>query len=140
MAELLGVVAGGAGLASLAFQLGESSIKIKRLYNLYQDAPKLLKDILEDLETFALVLHNLEKDRLQHDGADGVVVDRCVRTCDRAVAQIDAAVSKFELAMQKSNIKGRVRTALGQTSIGQLCDELERAKSSLIFAHQVYTR
>lgn len=139
MAELLGIVAGGAGLASLAVQLGESGFKIKRLYNSYQEAPKRLKDLSEDLENFSLTIRILERDRQQSTDVDRGIVDQCVRSCSRASAQVYAAVNRFEIAIKKSNIKGRVLTALGQTSIIQLCDDLERAKTSLIFAFNLYT-
>jgi len=52
MAEVvLGVVASGAGLASLAIQLFESAKKLKSFRDVVKNAPDLLDELILDLET-----------------------------------------------------------------------------------------
>ena len=47
---ILGVVAGGAGLASLSIQLAESAVKLKRLYHSMRNAPETLKEIADEIK------------------------------------------------------------------------------------------
>lgn len=58
---ILGVVAGGAGLASLSMQLAESANKLKRLYHSMKDAPSTLKEIADEIEIMSLSLRHLEQ-------------------------------------------------------------------------------
>jgi hypothetical protein len=60
---ILGVVAGGAGLASLSIQLAESAVKLKRLYHSMKDAPETLKEIADEIKIMSLSLKHLERHR-----------------------------------------------------------------------------
>lgn len=140
MAELLGVVSGGAGLASLAIQLLGSVREIRGLYRSFKDAPEFLEDTLSDLETFGHTLQELERDRQSHNAVNSETVGRCVRTCQRAVGRVRLAVTKLEAAMKKSKTRGRLSTAFQQPEVSQLSDELDKAKTSLAWAFELYNR
>lgn len=139
MAELLGIVAGGAGLASLAAQILTGGSKIRDIYTSYHEAPNRLKDLSDDMKVFAQYLHLLSKDLEQHDDAKHGIVDECLRLCSRASAVMSAAITKLEKGIDKSKPKGRLRGALASKSIEQLCDDLKRAKTSLALACDLYT-
>ena len=68
MAEVLGVVAGGAGLLSLSIQLLESAKKLKNFNDSVRNAPERLVTLGFELETLSLMLQQLEAHR-QRDGS-----------------------------------------------------------------------
>nr|POE63215.1 hypothetical protein CFP56_04118 [Quercus suber] len=138
MAELLGIIAGGAGLASLALQLGESAQRLRRLQKSFLDAPAILDDIAFELDTFSLMLQDLERNRQYHDSVDYRIVERCVRTCERSTGQIQSVASKLETTMRKSITRGRAHTAFELAHIDRLCNELDRSKTSLALSYQLY--
>lgn len=139
MAELLGIVAGGAGLASLAIQLGENARKLKKFYHNYKEAPEFLASISFELQTFALALRNVERDRQSLNLIDGETVDRCVQICHRACKEVQAVVSELEAASAQSSRRGKLTIALDHSSIIQRRNELDRARDSLAFAYQLYS-
>lgn len=136
MAELLGVVAGGAGLASLSAQILAGGNKIKDIYRSYHEAPNRLKDLSDDMKVFAQYLQLLSKD-LEQERSE--IVDQCVGVCSRASAAVFAAIAKFETGIQKSKFKGRMHVALASKNIAQFCEDLERAKTSLALACDLYS-
>lgn len=139
MAELLGVVAGGAGLASLSAQILAGGIKIKDIYMSYYEAPNRLKDLSDDMKVFAQYLQLLSRDLEQERSPDHDIVDQCVAVCSRASGAVFAAIAKFENGIQESKFKGRMHVALASKNIAQLCEDLERAKTSLALACDLYS-
>jgi hypothetical protein len=137
MAEIFGAVASGAGLISLAIQLLESSQKLKGFYNATKDAPQAVADLGFELETMSLSLRQLEVHRRGDVGGDGLL-GRCLLTCDRMVAKIEIAVSNMERQLQRSRNVGRLYAAFKEPDIRKLLEELEQAKSSMLFAYMSY--
>lgn len=136
MAELLGVIAGAAGLASLALQLGETSLKLKRLSHGYKQAPKILEDVTFEIETLGLLVLQVERQRAAHDTPDETTA-RCLTMCQKQLLRIRALVVKLEVVLQRSNKFGRLRVSLEEQDLRQLCDELEKTKSSLMLSCQL---
>jgi len=62
MAEVLGIVAGGAGLASLAIQILDDSQKIRELYAGIRDAPAEFKSLLDEIQLFGTALALFTRD------------------------------------------------------------------------------
>lgn len=138
MAEILGVVAGGAGLASLAIQLGENAHKLKKFYHNYKGAPEFLENVSFELETFALTLTRLERDRQSFDLLDDRIVDRCIQICRRACNEVQSAIDRLEAAAVKSARKGKLMAAMDRSSMMERRRELDSARNSLAFAYQLY--
>lgn len=120
MAEVFGAVASGAGLVSLAIQLAETAVKLKRLTDTARNAPQVLADHADDVETFSMILRQIEKDRVQHADLDASVVLRCVRKCQQGVARIVETTAKLETQIQRLRFMGRVVVALKQDGLQQL--------------------
>lgn len=139
MAEVFGIAAGAAGLASLSAQLLAGGTKVKDIYKSYHEAPNRLKDLSDDMTVFAQYIQLLCKDLEQEKSLKHDIVDQCVGVCFRATAAITATITKFENGIHKSTAKGRMRVALASKSLAQLCDDLERAKSSLALACELYS-
>ena len=60
MTEVVAAVASGAGIASLAIQLGDSAIRLRKLYQATKHAPKQLSNLAFEIETCGLLLQEVE--------------------------------------------------------------------------------
>ena len=128
---VLGVVSAGAGLVSLSIQLGESAMKLKRIYHAAKDAPATIQTLLLDLETMALALEQLEHHR-QHDGHHEKLMTRCMGRCQQCTQDVQQVVDKLEQSLMKhSRLRGRLYSAFKERDVKDLLEDLERAKSSL---------
>ncbi|KIW13553.1 hypothetical protein PV08_08741 [Exophiala spinifera] len=135
---ILGVVSAGAGLLSLSIQLGESAMKLKRIYNAAKDAPANLQTLLLDLETMALALEQLEHHR-RHDSHHEELMIRCIARCQQSTQVVQQVVDRLERSLTKhSRIRGRLYSAFKERDVKDLLDDLERAKTSLHIAYSMY--
>lgn len=139
MAELLGSLAGGAGLISLAIQLLESSQKLKAFYSASKDAPEAVEELGYELETMSLSLRQLESHR-RSDVSGDELLGRCILTCTKMTGKIKIAVSKMEHRLQRSRAVGAFRAAFKEPEIRKLLQDLEHAKSSILLAYMSYCR
>ena len=137
MAEIFGAVASGAGLISLAVQLLESSQKLKAFYDASKGAPQAVADLGFELETMSLSLRQLEFHR-RSDVLGDELLSRCYLTCSKMVGKIEIAVKKMERQLQRSRSMGRLYAAFKEPDTRKLLEELEQAKSSMLFAYMSY--
>lgn len=137
MAEVFAAVASGAGLASLAIQLLESSQKLKTLYDASKYAPRTISNLAFELETLSLQLRHLER-HCQHDHLDTELLDRCVAMCDTRTKKVQFVVDEIARYIRKSAGFGRVYTAFKEPEMRRLLEELEQAKGSLSLAYISY--
>ncbi|KAF4450625.1 cytochrome p450 oxidoreductase [Fusarium austroafricanum] len=79
MAELLGIVAGGAGLASLAIQLANGGQKLRHRYKDAKDLGNKLSWLCEDLEIMGKQLMQLETDTssILQQQLGPIMLERC---------------------------------------------------------------
>jgi hypothetical protein len=139
MAEIFGAVASGAGLLSLSIQLLESAQRLKGFYNATKNAPQTVADLSSELHTMSLSLRMLERHR-RDDILGEELLDRCTMTCTRMIGKIKSAVSKMERQLQRSRNVGRMFAAFKEPEMRRLLEEMEHAKSSMLFAYTVYCR
>ncbi|KAJ9609961.1 hypothetical protein H2200_006291 [Cladophialophora chaetospira] len=134
---VLGAVASGAGIISLSIQLAESALKLKRIYDAAKDAPRAISDIIDDLDTMAVALQQLEEHR-QPSYSSEALLARCIDRCKKCAAVIQRLVDKMEDSMKRHPKSGRLYSAFKQRDVKELLDSLERAKTSLQIAHTIY--
>jgi hypothetical protein len=139
MAEIFGAVASGAGLLSLSIQLLDSAQRLKGFYNATENAPQTVADLSFELRTMSLSLRLLERHR-RDDILGEELLDRCTMTCTRMIGKIKSAVSKMERQLQRSRYVGRMYAAFKEPEMRKLLEEMEHAKSSMLFAYTVYCR
>jgi hypothetical protein len=139
MAEIFGAVASGAGLLSLSIQLLESAQRLKGFHNATENAPQTVADLSFELRTMSLSLRMLERHR-RDDILSEELLDRCTMTCTRMIGKIESAVSKMERQLQRSRYVGRMYAAFKEPEMRKLLEEMEHAKSSMLFAYTVYCR
>lgn len=142
MAEVFGMAAGVAGMASLAIQLMESSRKLHALYHTSKDAPDTVNQLSFELTTLSKHILQLERMRHRPDGSCDTDCDemlsRCLYTCAMMSAKIKIAVDKVDCALQKSRFAGSLYMAFKEAEIRKLLEEMEQAKTSMILAHLQY--
>jgi hypothetical protein len=140
MAEvILGVVAGAAGLASLSIQLGESAIKLKRLYHSMRNAPETLTDIADEIEVMSLSLKHLERHRQSEShGAD--LLDRCIENCRSHTTKITLLTENISQKIDKASLTGRLYASMRERDLEKLLDDLARARSALHLIVDLYHR
>ncbi|KAE8451014.1 hypothetical protein EG329_005454 [Mollisiaceae sp. DMI_Dod_QoI] len=95
MAEVLAIVASGAGLASLAIQLADG---IDRLRNRYENLEKLRDNIgtlIEDLEIIVEQLHNLEVDHIEiiEFKVAPIALGRCQAGCKNVIRRLETLIA-----------------------------------------------
>jgi hypothetical protein len=98
MAELVGVVASGISIGTLAAQVASSLIKLNSLWNELHDAPDDIKDLIDEVEILNTTILDLED-----DGVSLVIgleqqqksrVD-CLRYCQAASNKMRLLVEKY---------------------------------------------
>jgi hypothetical protein len=140
MAELIGVVASGAGLASLAIQLGGSIIKLERFCSAVRTAHEDLRAVIFEVKTLGLVLRKIELDPVDaSSNMDPEIMQHCVQICQDAVARIENVAATLEASIQSQRIPGMIKTVLKEKQIQEMFQRLDRAKGTLMIAYQAYT-
>lgn len=138
MAEIFGAAASGAGLLSLAIQLGDCAVKLKSFYEEVEKAPKSLNWLSREIKTLALLLKQIDGARFENDLVDTDVLAQSIELCTECTEEIVEATNKLESIMRKYRAAGRVYSAFRLRDVTDLCANLERAKSSLVLAFQVF--
>ncbi|KAK5463065.1 hypothetical protein LTS15_002778 [Exophiala xenobiotica] len=134
---VFGAVSAGAGLLSLSVQLGESAMKLQRLYKAAKDAPSTIEGLLSELETMRLAMGQLEQHRC-HESHSEALITRCIAQCQQHVQRVRLLVDDLESRLAKHKVRGRLYTAFKERDVNELLGGLERAKSSLHFAYMMY--
>ena len=141
MAEAVATAASVAGLASLAIQLAESAVTLRRFYKSARRAREALEEIAFEIETFALALQDIGRSCTTSgsvDYANNSLLDRCIQTCEKRTKKVIAVVSEMEQLMSRSRSIGRIYVTVKEHDVQMLYNDLERAKSSLAVALTLY--
>lgn len=140
MAETVAAAASVAGLASLAIQLTESVSKLRRFYRSVRNAPDTSEELIDELETVALALREVERECTKRD-VEGVSPDllaRCVRSCERRAKRLQGVVDKMVRSQTRSRGLGNVHVALKEEDQQDILEDLDRTTSQdTIYAYSI---
>jgi len=135
--NILGVVAGGAGLASLSIQLAESAVKLKRLYHSMEDAPETLKEVADKLDIMSISLKHLERHRQSEThGTD--LLEQCIENCRSRTTKINLLTEKILEKLKKASMMGRLYAARQERDFDKLLGFMYHARSALHLAVTLY--
>ncbi|KEF57133.1 uncharacterized protein A1O9_07323 [Exophiala aquamarina CBS 119918] len=139
MAEVLGIVAGGAGLASLAIQILDDVQKIRELYNAIRDAPSEFQSLLDEIQLLSMVvsLFARESAQLKSDHEIAVAQSQIVRHCQGIHDELRPILAQLtnSLVSRKRSVSWiSVKSVFQRRKIDQMLMKLERAKSTLVLA------
>jgi hypothetical protein len=128
MAEVLAVVAGGAGLASLVIQLADG---IDRLRKRCEDLEKLrdnIGNLIEDLELIRLQLQDLESDHeeILEFMTGPIFLGRCQICCEEVIKRLDTLIVVIPIASSKGSKRRILRTLFKSKKWKKEFNELRR--------------
>jgi hypothetical protein len=114
MAEVLAVVASGAGLASLAIQLAEG---IRKLRTRCEDLKQLrdnIGNLIEDLEIINTQLQNLEAYHIEilEFTMGPIVLGRCRARCEDVIKKLEKLIAVIPIASLRGSKRRILRTLL----------------------------
>ncbi|KAH7319434.1 hypothetical protein BKA65DRAFT_102195 [Rhexocercosporidium sp. MPI-PUGE-AT-0058] len=143
MAEVLGTVASGFAIVSLAIQIAETIHKLKAFHSLMQSAPSDILLAIEELETLSMVLEDVDRsmqDQLFLDPRVKSAVMRSWRLCKGAVDGLVGLVGRLEegLGKGKGKIRAGFRVAMKKGEIDDFRKRIESAKTTMQLANQIY--
>jgi hypothetical protein len=149
MAEVVvGVVASGISIGTLAAQITSSIIKLKSYWDQIQDAPEDMRDLIEELEDLNQLLIDIEEDQRQNPMSN-LILDpssssRCLQHCKQGAARLKELTDSLSEDMKGSSKSKRkwasVKLVLKKDKIDRYRIKLQRVISLLNLSHQIYTR
>lgn len=143
MAEVLGVVASGMSVVSLAIQVAESINKLKAFYSLVQSAPTEILLLLDELETLSLILEDIDsstRDGLFLNPRVKVAVMRSYRLCRSSGEALARLAAELELGVNARKRRGGLKAAMKKEKIDELRKRLENTKVTMMLASQCYSQ
>lgn len=147
MAEvIIGVVASGITVGTLAAQITSSIIKIKGYWNQIQSAPEDVLDLMEELEIFSNLLTDIQDGQQPMSSliVDSNSTSRCLEYCKKAAEQLKNLTENLSVDLEARKWMPRkrasVKVVLKKDKIDRYKAQLERAFKLLTLAHQLYTR
>ena len=131
MAELLGLVSGGAGIASLAVQIGQAVVRLKELYDCMRNAPKEVTALVDELLLLARLL-----ERLRSDDDESDLWQECYEYCKRTRDTLSQLADQIATKLRTAKTRGRLKWVLNSDSIAKQREKLDSAKTLLLLAQQ----
>jgi hypothetical protein len=139
MAEI-GVIASGMGIASLAFQVADSILKLKEFLDNVKEAPEEIKYLIEEIDTLSILLSGLDADIPNKESElDSSSMRKCWVHCSRGLGILEAIVRELDMDIGKRRRIGSFKAVLKKGSIERLKDRLKSAQIMLLMAHQIYS-
>ena len=143
MAEVVGIIASGAGIATLGGQILESVFKLQQIFTDIRDAPEELKTILEEIAIVTNVLIDCsQQSRSSPIGTtQSGARDQALLYCETVCRSLFATVSEIEDGIRGPKFRSRwygFLAVLKAKKIANLVSRLERAKSTLALAQLMY--
>lgn len=114
---MLGLVSGGAGIASLSAQLLTSAQALKRFFADAKNAPAHLKALAFDIETMGMILKELDFQPVQCQGIAITLLDRCVSSVRSEVRVIERYVQRLNSRLKRHRLSGRLWAAFEDPEI-----------------------
>ena len=143
MAEVVGLLASGAGIASLGGQIFENIYKLQKMISAIQNAPQDVKVLLEEIA----IVTNVMVECLERPPPSGIgrgqreARDQALVHCGVACKHLFTTVSEIHDGISGSKYRSKwysLLTVLKAGKIAQLVARLEMAKTTLALAQLSY--
>ena len=132
MAEVLGAVASGISIVTLAAQIAASVVKLKSYWNQIKDAPEDIMLLIDELDDLRLLLCAIEKDQSRNPISspimDDTVASRCLEHCRRGADRLQNLVDELSTNIYASN---RLRSKWASTKVVLKKDDIKKYKTHL---------
>ncbi|KAM0139918.1 hypothetical protein ACHAP3_002979 [Botrytis cinerea] len=137
MAEVLGTVASGIGVAQLAGNLVSSIIKLKDYWDQIQDAPDDIGFLVREIDTHHLILRSILESQAKTTSSgrpSDTFLEHSLKLCEDSSNELNELVKALEKEMKSSN---KWRSKLGATKVVLKNDQLKRLKKRMKNASKV---
>ncbi|KAF7877049.1 uncharacterized protein EAF02_008269 [Botrytis sinoallii] len=137
MAEVLGTVASGIGVAQLAGSLASSIIKLKGYWDEIQDAPDDISFLAREIDSHHLILRSIleSQARITSSGrASDMFLEHSLKLCEDSSNELNELVKALGKEMNSGN---KWRSKLGATKVVLKKDQLKRLKKRMKNASKV---
>ncbi|KAF7948098.1 uncharacterized protein EAE97_003509 [Botrytis byssoidea] len=137
MAEVLGTVASGIGVAQLAGNLASSIIKLKGYWDEIQDAPNDISFLAREIDSHHLILRSILESQanITSSGrASDMFLEHSLKLCEDSSNELNELVKALGKEMNSSN---KWRSKLGATKVVLKNDQLKRLKKRMKNASKV---
>ena len=137
MAEVLGIVAGGIGIASFVVEIADSLIKLKDFAVSVKSAPEELKYLLQSVEDLNRILEDIgvRAQRFGFPDGENDIIDKSLVSCHRAAQDIHLVTKNLEEKILGGSQKARFKFAFQKQLLKGLRLRLEEAKQNVLLAH-----
>jgi len=140
MAELLGVVASGISVASLAIQVVDSVLKLRECWDAIKNAPEDIRYLIDEIETLSLILSDVGNNETQGDlpliGQESA--KRSLELCQKGSDILHEVVKGLDDQIGKGKKIGGFKAILKKGTIERLRDRLRSAQFMLMLSNQAY--
>jgi len=138
MAELLGAVASGVGIASFVIQAASSIKKAKHFIDLMKDAPNELRYFMEGIEQLNKILDFIDQQSRQISipSDQGAIVLGAFNDCRKAALDLSSLAKDLESAISAHSTKGRAKFAFKKQALDSFRMRLEAAKTTVLLCQQ----
>lgn len=148
MAEVVGIVAGGISIGTLATQISSNLIKLKSYWDQVQDVPEDIRDLVEKLEILSQMLVDIEDYQRQRPTPSFLIdtntQSRCVQHCQKAAVRLREFIISLKVDTEgKGKIKQKFASAkilLKKDTISRYRAELNSTIILLSLSLQLYER
>ncbi|TGO30105.1 hypothetical protein BPAE_0008g00970 [Botrytis paeoniae] len=131
MAEVLGTVASGIGVAQLVGNLASSIIKLKGYWDQIQDAPDDIGFLVREIDTHHLILRSIlqSQARMTSSGrSSDTFLEHSLKLCEDSSNELNELVKVLGKEINSSN---KWRSKLGATKVVLKNDQLKRLKKRM---------
>ena len=148
MAEVVGIVASGIGIGTLAAQIAGKIIKLKSCWDQIKDAPEDIRDLVEELEVLNHTLIQIEDGQHQYLKSRHIAypafTSASLRHCKQAATRLNELIDSLSEDIEhKSKVKQKwasAKVALKKEKIDKYRAKLERTITLLFLSRQEYQR
>jgi hypothetical protein len=148
MAEVIGVLASGISIGTLAAQIASSITTLKSYWDEVKEVPEVVSNLLEDIEDLHSILGDIKDDRIRNPISslllDGTSPAKCLTHCRKAATRLSELVDELGADIDASNQfkrkKAAIKVVLTKKKLARYMKKLERTVWLLTLSHQCYTR
>lgn len=131
MAELIGVLSSGAGIASLAIQISQQVREMKDFVRCLKSAPEDINSLVNEISILNELLFTSASSFELHSDTG----DRCGQLCRKAAEFLSDSLKVSQQKLDRQKLWGRIEFVLKRGDLEKCVGKLERTRNMLQFAH-----
>ena len=132
--EIAASMAGIAGFATLAVQIGQGLLKLEKLRKKLRDAPASREHAVACIAATETLLHTVQSYTAPHNSSP--ITQEILNLCNQSVQKINRIIDAVEVTWKRSDHLGKLKFTLKEKDMRDLRKELEQEQIMLLLALQ----